>query len=205
LEHTKKTRKMMRATTEAQVQVINNLLRQKFQGQVQTLRYAISNVLYDCHVKAGSLEQLCDNLALACQADRALRAEVMAMLFIGIEDLKFACELFEKMQAVAESLEDCSVDCLTRDRRVALFASHITKSSFTSQSVVQRFLSVHRQPETAMQPLVLNLSTREWAHGAIINEKEPQGLGYMGILARTMYDVALQRECLQNIVGLRLE
>lgn len=195
---------MLRHPNESQVQVINTLLRKKFQGQVQTLRYTISHVLYDCHVKAGSLEQLCDNLALACQADRALRAEVMDMLFTSIEDLQFAAELFENMKSVVESLEDCSVDCLTRDKRIALFASHITTTSFTSQSVAQRFLSVHKQPEAAMQPLVLNLSTRDWAHGAIINEKEPERIGYMGILARTMYDVALQRECLGNIVALRL-
>lgn len=185
---------------------LNDILRLKFADKIHSLRYVISHVLYNCHVEAGTLEEMCRALALTCQTDRALRANVMALIFVSQEDIDYAKDLFLHMQEAAEKLENCSAGaCLKPDARVACFATNLVSSVVKDVSDVQRFLSVHRQPEAAMQGLILDLSTREWAGGAVINEKEKEQLGYMAVFAKTMYEIVLKRECLQDVVGLRLE
>jgi len=201
-----KLSKMARHLSYDHTDILNDILRLKFADKIDSLRYVIAHVLYNCHVEAGTLEEMCRALALTCQTDRALRANVMALIFVSPEDIDYAKDLFLHMQEAAEKLENCSAGaCLKPDARVACFATNLVSSVVKDVSDVQRFLSVHRQPEAAMQGLILDLSTREWAGGAVINEKEKEQLGYMAVFAKTMYEIVLKRECLQDVVGLRLE
>jgi hypothetical protein len=208
--HTKKNKtlkgKMHSASSylaDHHTDTLNSMLRTKFKGRLEDLRYAVAHTLYDCFIQAGNLEALCEQIALACHTDRVLRADVMALIFEPKDDIEFARVSFEKMKETAETLENCAVgQCFKRDERVVFFAKKVFSSVLKDQQMVRRFLRIHRQPDTAMQALTLNLSRRDWGEGAVVNEKNQDKVGYSGDFANTMYDVSLGRECLQLALAL---